>query len=159
MGVVAAVVASDWLLSQSSPMNIADSTAPTPAQYSLLMKMIIAANLASLRTSLSYVLRPSSKRARIPSPFVKVLLLLFFAFFISHGIGLCDFLLHNFTRSVVVPANLDSVLGGLPLPYGRTMNFTTCSNYLERVEPCQTMHGGFDVPDGWGVQIYFLKAD
>jgi hypothetical protein len=153
MGVVAAVVARDWLLSQSvAPVNPSLTKAPTPAQYSLLMKMIISANLASLRTSLSYVFTPSSRRSRIPSPFVKVLALLFFAFFISHGVGLFDFLLHTFTRSVVVSANLDSILQGLPLPYGRTMNLTTCPIDVinSHHTPCQSNSGESAIPTGWG---------
>jgi hypothetical protein len=155
MCVLAVVIARDWIRSQSEG-DLRNMNSPTPAQYSLLIGMILSANISAFWTSLSYSFK--SKRAPITSIYQRTFIFLVFALVFSHAIGVLDFFFHIKSSSEIIQFTSPDFME--PLPFGRELNLTACVSDLDEAvdRACQVNIGPMDYPAGWGNNNLLLEG-
>jgi len=93
-------------------------------RFALLLCLCHAGTLGAMGAVFSYILKKGSRKAPISPLLKQALVLVTFAYVLTHGVGLADFFLHKNTATVRYLREDKGISS--PPQYGRAFNFTAC---------------------------------
>ncbi|KAG8953191.1 hypothetical protein FRC00_006431 [Tulasnella sp. 408] len=128
MAQVAYCVASLWLEDSRWPAQPSEDHNITPIQYGLLLGILGAPSVLSVRNALRYALRRETRRSKLPSMFIEPLIMACILLFLNYAIGISDLWLHSATRSTTATLGLPNVVTPTSeIRFGVAFNNSLCS--------------------------------
>ncbi|KAG8906584.1 hypothetical protein FRB99_006539 [Tulasnella sp. 403] len=134
-----------WLRNSSGRSGFGPDENPTPTQFGLLIPLLGFTNLKAIKTSLLYLLQPSTRRARVPRLFTETLVTAVVVIALSHIVGIADLWLHSTTKSLIVN-QLMQMASDPTENHAVAFNSTLCDQWNTSSWPC------LNTQDGWAVE-------
>ncbi|KAG8897375.1 hypothetical protein FRB99_008200 [Tulasnella sp. 403] len=147
MGLAAYRAAGLWLRNSGGRGELGLDENPTPTQFGLLVPLLGFTNLKAIKTSLLYLLRPSSRRARVPRLFKETLATAVVVIALSHIVGIADLWLHSTTKSLIVD-QLTQMPNDPTEDHAVAFNSTLCDQWNTSSWPCLNTKYGWAVGNG-----------